>query len=348
MKDDKKGKNIFGTLDYSQLGNFFKYYSNDEKVINGIFKEHKIRFTQPASLNDPLEFNPIIQFKQNAGKYTNYIFDGVVFPSEELRIRHQLIERQLNDFGILSLTKVPDCFDMWSRYANGHKGFLIELKSDFNKHICMLSKEGKEYPVREVTYVDEYAVNIDDLVNEHGLIPFEEFNEHAFFTKTSRWRDEEEYRLVRRLSDNPCWQRLENRAHRDRKVYLFDFSLECIVSVTFGACMSLENKKKIIEACKGSADINFLQAIIIRDQKDRWDQPANVKLALAESFPDLLRMGDLGMFVEQKYVEEKKRPAVTVSELSELPYYADDEKWISQYYKDKKSKQKKRPTSSSD
>lgn len=338
MTDDSKSENIFKPLDHSQLKNFFKYCSDDEKVINGIFKEQQIRFTQPAVLNDPLEFNPIIRFKRNAGKYTNYIFDGIVFPSEELRIRHQLIERQLNDYCILSLTKVPDCFDMWSRYANGHKGFLIELKEDFNKESCMFSKDGKEYPVRKVNYVDEYAINVDDLVDEHGLIPFGVFNENAFFTKTSRWRDEEEYRLVRRLSDNPDWQRLKNRAHRDRNVYLFDFPLDCIVSVTFGACMSLENKKKIIEACKDSG-INFLQAVIIRDQKDKFDRSANVKLVKAESFPNLQRMGDLGMFVEQEYIGERQKPAIPVKKLSELPYYADDEEWIRQYYKDKKSKQ---------
>ena len=131
MTDDSKSENIFKPLDHSRLKNFFKYCGDDEKVINGIFKEHQIRFTQPAALNDPLEFNPIIRFKQSEGKYTNYIFDGIVFPSEEIRIRHQLIERQLNDFGILSLTNIPECFDMWSRYANGHRGFLIELKIDF-------------------------------------------------------------------------------------------------------------------------------------------------------------------------------------------------------------------------
>jgi len=345
MTDDSKSENIFEPLNHSQPKNFFKYCGDDGKVIDGIFKEQQIRFTQPAALNDPLEFNPIIRFKQSEGKYTNYIFNGIVFPSEEIRIRHQLIERQLNDFGILSLTKVFDCFDMWSRYANGHRGLLIELKSDFFKHPCMMSKDGKEYEVRKVEYVDEYAVNIDELVDEHRLIPFADFNEQMFFTKISRWRYEEEYRMVRRLSDNTNWQRLKNRAHRDPKVYLFDFSLDCIVSVTFGACMSLENKGKIIEACKGSS-INFLQSIIIRDQNDKFDRPANVKLIKAESFIDLQRMGDLGLFFEQKFIEERQKPAIQVKKLSELPYYADDEEWISQYYKDKKSKQTNRPTSS--
>ena len=57
-------------------------------------------------------------------------------------------------------------------------------------------------------------------------------------------------------------------------------------------------------------------------------------------------MGDLGLFVEQKYLKEKLRPPITVSELSELLYYARNEEWVLQYYKDKKAKQKNRPTSS--
>lgn len=84
------------------------------------------------------------------------------------------------------------------------------------------------------------------------------------------------------------------------------------------------------------------------DQKDKFDRPANVTFARAESFPDLLRMGNLGMLVEQKYIEERQKPAIPVKKLCELPYYADDEEWISQYYKDKKSKQTNRPTSSID
>ena len=87
---------------------YLKYCSNEDNVIEGVFSKHKIRFTQPAALNDPLEFNPIIRFRHSAGKYVNYVFDDIVFPSEELRVRHRPIERQLNDYGILSLTKTVE------------------------------------------------------------------------------------------------------------------------------------------------------------------------------------------------------------------------------------------------
>ena len=117
-----------------ELTGYFKYCSDDPRVINGIFRDHKIRFTQPAALNDPLEFDPIIRFENNGANYNWFSLNGIPLPSEESRLRHRLIEQQINAFGVLSLTKNPDSFDMWSRYANGHKGFLIEFKSDLNKH----------------------------------------------------------------------------------------------------------------------------------------------------------------------------------------------------------------------
>ena len=35
------------------LDSYFKYFSDQEEVIEGIFKSHKIRFTQPRAFNDP-------------------------------------------------------------------------------------------------------------------------------------------------------------------------------------------------------------------------------------------------------------------------------------------------------
>jgi len=318
------------------LKNFFKYCSGDDRVIKSIFEDHKIRFTQPAALNDPLEFNPILRFKRTEGKYTNYLFDGILFPSEETRIRHQLIERQLNAFGILSLTKVTDSFDMWSRYANGHQGFLLEVKAGFNNHRTMLSRDGEKYDVRNVTYVDEYAVNIDDLVDDQGSIPFGVFNDQAFFTKTSRWKEEHEYRMVRRVADHPDWSPKANKAHRDRGLYLFDFPAECLQSVIFGACMEIDNKRKIMEACEGTS-IEFVQAYVLRDGHDRWQRPGSVRFAKVESVSDLSRWGDLGVFLEQGHIEERLRPPVSVVALTDLPYYSGDEKWVTRYYESQKS-----------
>jgi len=340
MGDSSGVVKLTSPINPEDLKNFVKYCSNEDEVIKSVFSEHKIRFTQPAVLNDPLEFNPIIRFRHSAGKYTNYVFDDILFPSEELRVRHRLIERQLNNFGILSLTKTADSFDMWSRYASGHCGFLLEIKVGFNEHTCMLSRDGAKYDVGQVHYVDEYAVNMDDLVNEHGVIPFEVFNKTVFFTKTSRWKEEDEYRMVRRLADHPQWTPLDNKAHRDRGLYLFDFPPECIQSVVFGACMSFDRKKRIMEACRGTA-VDFLQAYIVRDQHDRWERPSSMGFVKVNSTSDLLRFGDLGLFFEQDHVGERLRGPVTVTALNQLPYYSDEEKeWIERHYETNKASRK--------
>ncbi len=325
-----------GDAGYSELQTYAKYCSAQEKVMNGIFEQHKIRFTQPAALNDPLEFTPIIRFNDDGDNYRRFTCEGELFPSEEERLRSRIVESQINAFGILSLTKVPDCFDMWSRYADGHKGFLLELKSDFNRHPCMLSKKGECYPIGQVIYVDEYSVNIDDLVNDQDWVPYKSINEKMFFTKTSRWRFEEEYRMVRSLADHSDWHWLNNRRHRDLNIYLFEFSLDCIESVTFGACMPVENKKKIMAACEGTG-IKFLQGCVIRDQKDRFDHPGRVLLIPTDGFPDFLEMSEF--ITEEKYTEKWKRPPIALSLREDLPYYASDREWVEQYYQNRKARQ---------
>ena len=178
----------------------------------------------------------------------------------------------------------------------------------------MLSKEGECYPVHEVTYVDEYAINIDDLVNDKGWVSYTTIKEKMFFTKTSRWQFEEEYRIVRSLADHKDWHWLDNRRHRDLNIYRFDFSLDCIESVTFGACMPVETKKKIIAACEGTG-IKFLQGCLIRDQKDRFGYAASVKLIPMSEFPDFLEMSELAM--EEKYIEEHKKPPIILRSIED-------------------------------
>lgn len=337
-----KKQDIHNNMDVPEheLTGYFKYCSDDLRVINGIFRNHKIRFTQPAALNDPLEFNPIIRFENNGGNYNSFSLDGIPLPSEESRLRHRLIEQQINAFGILSLTKNPDSFDMWSRYANGHKGFLIEFKSDLNKHPCMLSQSNEVYPIREVQYVDEYAINIDELTDNEGQIQFEIFKDQMFYSKLSRWETEQEYRIVRPFSDLPDYKPLTNKAHRDKRIHLFKFSLDCIESVTFGACMSLEDRESIKEACKNSK-IDFLQAIITRDEKDALGKVPKINLQSVDSLPRSFRMRPLPFIIETEHFEDIRR-VKPISSLSELPYWEDDRQWAEQVYEIAKTKYKKK------
>ncbi len=158
-------------FDSSKIDSYFKYFSDDEDVFEGIFTRHVIRFTQPRALNDPLELSPIIRFHDNKINYQSYELDGILLPSVAFFSRVQLIESQINSYGILSLTKNPFSFNMWSQYANGHKGFIIEFKPDFNFSPSMKSKSGEVYEVKQINYVDEYSVCLEDIVDKDGTIP---------------------------------------------------------------------------------------------------------------------------------------------------------------------------------
>ena len=74
-----------------EFDSYFKYFGDKDEVMEGIFKEQNIRFTQPRVLNDPLEFSPTMRFHNNSSNYQFYDLDGNIFPSVEFFVLVQLI-----------------------------------------------------------------------------------------------------------------------------------------------------------------------------------------------------------------------------------------------------------------
>jgi len=311
---------------------FFKYCSDNQFVIEGIFKNHKIRFTQPWGMNDPLEFNPTLIFRSIHDPYQDYELNGSLLPSIELFYRVQLIESQINSYGILSLTKQPLSFDMWSKYANGHKGFLLELKPKFADHLCMQSKTGNKYTVKKVRYVKNYFLDIEKLSDVDGNLFASKLREEIFYKKAYRWKYENEYRLVRPFSDLPFYAPLANRSHRDDSVYLFDFSLECVKSVVFGACMSIKNKRQIAKECT-KYNIELYQSYIIRNQRDDLESFGSVDIV---SIKDFQLIDDLYVIKPYALVRDKPRmklsDSLKINQIEELPYYQGNEEIVNTLY----------------
>jgi len=239
-----------------KITGFLKYVSNER--LEDIFDKHTIRFTQPMELNDPLEFNPILK-GYALGHHSPFIINGVLMPSHEALDRKYLLEQRLNEYGILSLTKNGLSYDMWSRYANGHKGFIIELAPDFNKHKAFVTTTG--FPnIEMVEYVERYEIDLNSFINENGDVHFESFDRQAFFKKTKHWKDEEEYRFIKKMVEL-------KKKEGASKIYLNELPLDVVISVTFGALMGEEDKINIVKKCK-DRNIHFLQSIIYRDQPD--------------------------------------------------------------------------------
>ncbi|MEA3224904.1 MAG: DUF2971 domain-containing protein [Planctomycetota bacterium] len=299
-----------------QLSTLFKYVSNSPEVVDGIFLDHRIRFTQPAALNDPLEFNPAIRFDSDGTNFKFFEYRGIKMPSIHVWHMKNLIESRMNKFGILSLTDNPYSFEMWCHYANGHKGFLLEFDiSDKAKPILQVD-EGASLRAHKVRYVNDYAINIDKLAGRGDSIPFHRIRDAIFLRKTKHWKYEREYRIVRQLADCDTYQSPARKtSHRDEKVYLFLLSLSCISNVVFGVNTSQEVKRKIINSCRNTG-INFLQTIIYKDLQNKIDFIPIDSFGPIDKYLDMIPQ----IFVADS-ITEKDRDTIIVNSLHEIPYY---------------------------
>lgn len=305
----------------SKIETYLKYYS--DSIIEKIFTDDgvSIRFSQPWILNDPFEFNPVIKFNQS-NEYTRYKLNGILLPSLNEWFRIQLIENKVNDFGVFSLTKNPLSFDMWNYYGNGHKGFLIEFKKNFNEYIKFESIDGWIYPIREVIYVKEYIIDISKLSDSEGQFLDKDFNDQFFYTKTNRWKYEQEYRLVKPLCEFGKQFLPKVNYREDNALYIKKLPYDYIETITFGAHMSNVNKIKIIDRLRNT-NIKFNQAFVIKDKKDnegRWGKVIINPLKNSELL-SITKLLPQVFSYEQEYIS--KTIEKNINSLEELPYYND-------------------------
>ncbi len=316
-------------IENPELVNFCKYISDNPRVIKSILKCHKIRFTQPAALNDPLELNPTIKYHTINTQYKKYYLNGILLPSADDWFRITYIINQINLSGILSLTRIPDSFSMWNLYSNGHKGAVLVLKPDFYKHSCMLSPAGESYKLEKVTYEDEYSFKLDDVAPDD----YDKF----FFKKTSRWKDEQEWRMAR-----PICERDDFDIKDPQKIYLFDFSLDCIEAIIFGAMMPVKNKIFIKDCCKNQK-ISFWQSVIIRNEKDRYGRPGKVILLPEDELKNKSPIFQLELSEPMACIMDKEqiqyKGIVPIKDISEHPYFDVDKEYFLNYYERKMGKQ---------
>jgi len=173
------------SIEYSEqkdrftIDSYGKYFSNER--LHNFFYENKIRFTPPNEFNDPLEFKPTIKGND---LHDTYKLNGRPWPSKADVIADGIIRHLSENYGVLSLTKVPDSFYMWSMYANGHKCFFVVFKSNFNFQQSLLDGE-LHYPVRVVNYTNNYCLEVEvDYVDLNFANNFTESNlEKICFTK---------------------------------------------------------------------------------------------------------------------------------------------------------------------
>lgn len=134
-------------------------------------------------------------------------------------------------FGLLSLSAIPASPVMWARYADGLRGFAVGLDSEtpfFRAEV----PDSLSTAFREISYNPDFPYLQPGSSAENDIA--------IFYSKLTPWAYEEEWRLLRRLSDAA-----DTLAGAPLPVHLFDLPAESISCVIFGLLMEEVHQRKL-------------------------------------------------------------------------------------------------------
>jgi len=183
-------------------------------------------------------FHSII--KNKYGTITNFVLSNT---NEE-----KMLEKTINNFityvltltGIFSLTKDPKNLLMWAHYADCNRGVVFEFEG--THPFFQQSNNDIYFKEIEIKYSENrpmLELNIKDFSNSDKLLKL--FSE-IYFTKSTEWEYEAEYRVVRKLEEN-TFAGFQDKDGFD--VHLFSFPKEIIKGIIFGNKILLHNVDKI-------------------------------------------------------------------------------------------------------
>lgn len=136
------------------------------------------------------------------------------------RLRQMMVDSFSRMIGILSLSETPTNQIMWAHYAHNHQGLVLAFDSTNGFFDRRRSTNDEFYHLRPVSYVDRKADGVS-LVRMSG--------NDVFFTKTSGWAYEQEWRMIAPLGSDL------NHPPRDDEIVLFDFPASALLEVILGA-----------------------------------------------------------------------------------------------------------------
>ena len=234
-------------MEYPQVNHLYKYcaYNTNSNSLS-ILKDKKIWAAKPESLNDPfdckIKFIPEInseafsKYLNRTGRSTGNLqrdYETFLEGLQEFR------EKDINKFGVFSMSQIKDNILMWSHYANQHKGFCIGFVRKNDNSVGDITK------ARPVKYDCNYPeINPFD---ENGNYDRSSFKK-MFFTKAKDWKYEKEWRLV--YDEGGKEQPLPAN----------------ISSIIFGLKMSEGHKATIRKILAGQRNIRFQKAIEVEYQ----------------------------------------------------------------------------------
>lgn len=273
---------------------FYKYFSQE---LFQFLTNRAFRFTPYDSFNDPFENTPAepeklenltreeaIALRSALDDIHTYSKD-LVGKSLKNRFESETRSASIEDFqqlqGTLCLSETHDNVLMWAHYASDHRGYAIEIDSDYffeladdPKNVWMVNLDRVKY--REMRVLDQPADLYDWYHGTHHAIAT---------TKSTHWSHEQEWRMDRPLKDADLVLKDHDtqeirRDASNNPFHLFNLPKKYLTKIIFGARVSKSN-------------MQFVKKIMLADP-----ELAHVRLKLAVPDPVDFRLRFVNMTVD--------------------------------------------------
>lgn len=188
-----------------------------------------------------------------------------VYDVEHMRARSRMFVAEINEFmqgfRVLCVSTRRDSEEMWTRYAQNHMGIMLRIEPN-------LAKDSKFQLFRPVTYSEKRPPLYDDTLQfiADSLFGDQEGRRKAIiekiiYTKTLRWKYENEYRLSIPLR--------KNEVHWDTLAY----HGEEITELNLGLAMKTADREEVVRLAKAvNPNIIIFRATREMDGKIRFER----------------------------------------------------------------------------
>lgn len=231
----------------------YKYVSFDPdyKVLE-IIKNQLLKYTKPKFLDDEYENDIQINWanflkSMNITHEINAKYKQKYGEKIEVELDKKAQHFLKHEVGVFSLSADPFNTNMWARYAENSKGFLIEFKfpkvfSDTSHLIPMQLIYKKN--IQKINGKEIKRIFLDRIESDLNNIDDEKFNilQKIFFTKASNWKDQKEFRLFE--------MELSDKEKEINEIILRKFPVEYLSSIIYGMNIDPKNEDKIEEIVK--------------------------------------------------------------------------------------------------
>ena len=247
-------------------------------------REELINFyLRPAGLRYTLEGFPSLKgFEEFQDFETTEEYDLHVCENKVREINAQVVKK-LSNHGILSLSKTFDNENMWLKYANHGTGLAIIFNE---QHLFF-----HNHPAKEVMYGDAKRASLTYIegtwrlngtpikeeynkLNPDNLIKYlsNELNQtqiidRLFFTKDTRWEDEQEVRIIFNLDDceEVISEKIQDKLNQflsvkdPEGIYLKKIPFEAFDTLVLGYRISEGNKQALIRLVSDQPHLSHLK-----------------------------------------------------------------------------------------